>query len=158
MHQSAVPSGKLLSPFYFPFMIVSALAVFWTIVSVPQKASGPRDYLLKHLHVSILAVAHHFYIDMTRNLLRIVHCVDVDQKDQYAISTSRYWVEYPDAKCYKGAHLALTLGLGATLLMSMTIGMPIGILAILVRNRQRLDDEEFMWTFGFLYKSYDTES
>lgn len=113
-----------------------------------------RAYLWNRLLVSVLSITSFFYSDMTRNLLRIFHCLDVDEnlgKDpQYAIATSTYWVENTDVECYKRSHLVLVLALGIPLLLLVTIGIPLWLLVTPLWNQERLSEDGFMTTYGFL--------
>lgn len=140
----------------FPFVVALFFIVLWAFMTVLKRKSC--FYLLHHWHAAIVSVIYFFYINMTRILLRIFTCTDVDDEgDDFTIATSKYWVEDPDLKCYEGIHLGLVIGVGIPLLLLISFGMPLGLLAIFTWHRKSLVNGRFFQSYGFLYSSYRVE-
>jgi len=143
----------------FPCVVVVFFMAFWSIVAFCK--SKPLSYLFTHWRVSILSTLYIFYLDITRSVLKIFECIDVDlengNKGGHSIAISRYWVTDTDVVCHKGSHLLLLFGLGIPFLVLVSFGMPLGLLIVLVRWREKLHDRSFLDSYGFLYRSYRPE-
>ena len=105
--------------------------------------------------MTFLAINYFIYIGMTKNLLRFFACTHVSD-DREGSNWHRFvWEEDTDVECYEGRHALLVGVLVLPLLLSVTLGFPLGILITLRRNKSQLNDEGFVQTFGFLYRAYD---
>ena len=105
--------------------------------------------------MTFLAINYFIYIGMTKNLLRFFACTHVSD-DREGADWHRYvWEEDTGVECYEGLHALLIGILVLPLLLAVSFGFPVGMLVILRRNKSRLNQEDFIKTFGFLYKAYD---
>ena len=92
---------------------------------------------------------------MTKNLLRFFACTRVSD-DREDTDWSRYvWEEDTEVECYEGKHALLVGLLVVPLLLAVSFGYPAGVFVILRRRKDCLNDEDFVQTYGFLYKAYD---
>ena len=154
VHQS---TSRIIVGILLPFALTLIYMLLWTIYS--YFSSGTRKDLLISWGISVLSVFYFKYLDMTRDILRILDCADVDkmsnsQSSQYAIARSVYWVEDVDLKCHEGQHMALLFALCIPGLLLVTIGMPLWLLINLICNKEKLKDGSMLRVYGVLYKSY----
>ena len=92
---------------------------------------------------------------MTKHLLRFFACADVSDDLVEDVGTDRVWEEDSAVECYSRRH-ALTVGiLVVPLLCAVTIGFPLGTFIILRNYKERLNEENIIATYGFLYRAYD---
>lgn len=152
-------SAQTLVSAFFPFAVTFFIFVIWTIKAAVKKK--PWSYLWFHWCVTILAVLHFFYIELTRNLVGIFNCTRVDNPDEvdhsFAIATARYWIQDPNIICYENSHMVLTCVVGVPLLMLVSIGMPIGLLIIFIKDLQQQRNSVDAAPYAFLYRSYRDE-
>lgn len=113
--------------------------------------------------LSLLCITYFFYIGMTKNLLRFFACVKIDEDVSENLDDAHlsgpledsFWEEDTSIECYSHRHAFLIGVLVIPLLFAVTIGYPLGTLSILQANSKLLDDEDFIGTYGFLYRGYD---
>ena len=133
------------------FILCSTLTSFY----VRRKSWAELFHFWRLSAVSILYIS---YIDVTRNLLKILDCTQLDEArqepEQNAIALSRYWVEDPEIECYKGVHLAILLTLLVPGLHLVTIGMPLWLLRMAVWKQKGSLDYPSCDAYAFLHQSY----
>eukprot|EP00210_Caulerpa_lentillifera_P008407 g8019.t1 len=145
---------------YPVFMFLFFATVFIIRAYTKQK---PMKYLTQRIWLSYLCINYFFYIGMTKNLLRFFACVEIDEDVQditnaslaASFEDSSYWEEDTSVACYSRRHAFLIGILVIPLLFAVSIGYPVGIFYILYSNASQLDDEDFIGTYGFLYRGYD---
>lgn len=140
----------------YPFLLFLIFALFWVLYTIRKRRSP--DYLKRRIWLVVLSLNYFFYIGMTRNLLRFFACVKIDEEgvpDTESRLDGYYWEEDTSVECYDRRHALLVGILVVPLLCAVTIGFPVGTLSILLANSHRLDNEEFVKTYGFLYRAYD---
>ena len=120
-----------------------------------QSRSSDLRYFSQRILLTFLAINYFFYIGMTKSLLRFFACTRVSD-DREDSDWSRYvWEEDTEVECYEGKHALLVGLLVVPLLLAVSFGYPAGVFTILWRSKDRLNDEDFVQTYGFLYKAYD---
>ena len=127
------------------------------LVPIPSSRSRSSDlrYLSQRILLTFLAINYFFYIGMTKSLLRFFACTRVSD-DREDSDWSRYvWEEDTEVECYEGKHALLVGLLVVPLLLAVSFGYPAGVFIILWRSKDRLNDEDFVETYGFLYRAYD---
>eukprot|EP00210_Caulerpa_lentillifera_P003725 g3558.t1 len=140
----------------YPILLFFFFAFCWGLRTFIKRRSF--EFFKRRLWLVVLALNYFFYIGMTKNLLRFFACVKVDEEwtanGGHSLN-GYYWEEDTSVECYHRRH-ALLLGiLVIPLIFAITIGFPLGTLIILAANSHRLDDEEVIKTYGFLYRAYD---
>ena len=65
-----------------------------------------------------------------------------------------YWTNDMDHLCFRGWHLALSLGLGVPSLLIFGVGIPSLFAYMVWRHRSALDDMRIRDKLGFAYRSY----
>ena len=120
-----------------------------------RSRSAVLRYFSQRILLTFLAINYFVYIGMTKNLLRFFACTRVSD-DREDTDWSRYvWEEDTEVECYEGKHALLVGLLVVPLLLAVSFGYPAGVFIILWRSKDRLNDEDFVQTYGFLYRAYD---
>ncbi|CAD7699503.1 unnamed protein product [Ostreobium quekettii] len=147
---------RMVAALIFPFVLITAFFIFSPVVFWLSKRSWKEVFLI--WKVSVVSTLYISYIDITRNAFRTLGCTGVDvggvDSEDYAIALSEYWAEDTEVKCHVGGHSGLVMGLAVPLLLLVTVGMPLWLVATFVRNRNHLDREARLETHAFLYQSY----
>lgn len=99
---------------------------------------------------------------MTKDLLRFFSCVTIDEDEEdlgeaelaHPLEDS-FWAEDTSVKCYSHRHALIVGILVIPSLLAVSFGYPLGTFFILQSNRDKLDQEDFIGTYGFLYRGYD---
>ncbi|GMH45554.1 hypothetical protein BSKO_13511 [Bryopsis sp. KO-2023] len=110
--------------------------------------------------VSFLVVAYVFYTGTTRRALRILHGVSLDSGDSksvYAFAKGRFWADDTSVGYFEGGHTYLVLFLGLPVLLFYSIGFPTYLFYVLRGNKEKLNDESFARSYGFLYRAYSNK-
>ena len=140
-----------------PWMLLAFFILCSTLASMHKRKKSWAE-LFYFWNISAISIFYITYIDVTRNLLKILDCTKLDEAweepEQNAIALSRYWVEDPEVECYKGGHLALLLGLLVPGLPMITIGMPLWILRTVFWMQKHSSDRSFHEAYAFLHRSY----
>ena len=113
------------------------------------------SYFNRRVLLSFLAIIYFFYTGMTKNLLRFFSCTWVTDDREDSNWSRHVWEEDTEAECFEGRHAWLVGVLVTPLLLAISFGFPAGVLFILCRKKDMLNDEEFVQTYGFLYRAYD---
>ena len=133
------------------FILCSTLTSFY----MRRKSWAGLFHFWRLSAVSILYIS---YIDVTRNLLKILDCTQLDEArqepEQIGIALSRYWVQDPEIECYKGVHSAVLVTLLVPGLCLVTIGMPLWLLRIAFWIQKRSLDYPSCDPYAFLHQSY----
>lgn len=126
------------------------------VISLPSKT---ELFFLRHftqrIWLTFLAINYFVYIGMTKNLLRFFSCADVSDDEMEETGTSLVWEEDSNVDCYSKRHAVIVGVLVIPLICVITIGFPLGTFLVLWGNKERLNEEEFVATYGFLYRAYD---
>ena len=140
-----------------PWMLVTFFILCSTMVSLAMKKK-PWAELFYFWRISAFSILYISYIDVTRNLLKILDCTKLDEAgqepEQNAIAMSIYWVEDPQIECYKGSHLAMLLALLVPGLPLVTIGMPLWHLRTVLWMQRHSGDCLFHDVYAFSHQSY----
>ena len=140
-----------------PWMLLAFFILCSTLASKHRRKKSWAE-LCYFWNVSAISIFYITYIDITRNLLKILDCTKLDEAgkepEQNAIALSRYWVEDPEVECYKGGHLAMLLALLVPGLPVVTIGMPLWILRTVFWMQKHSSDRSFHDAYAFLHRSY----
>ena len=104
--------------------------------------------------LTYLAIHYFAYISRTKNLLRVLACVDIQDSDLDESQRGHYWQEDTSVMCYTRKHAFLVGVMVIPLICVVTLGFPLGTAYTLRRNEHKLADEDFMATYGFLYRAY----
>jgi len=99
---------------------------------------------------------------MTKDLLRFFACVTIDEDAGDLGETElahpledSYWAEDTSVKCYSHRHALIVGILVIPSLLAVSFGYPLGTFFILQSNKDKLDQEDVIGTYGFLYRGYD---
>eukprot|EP00803_Ostreobium_quekettii_P008782 evm.model.scf_90.3 EVM.evm.TU.scf_90.3 scf_90:126096-131812(+) len=144
---------KLLFPFaaILFFMSLFSIKAWWKTQS--------REHVRRNWSVSAMAVLYVSYIQMARNVVKILDCTDADRGEigapEHAVALAKYWTEDTDVECFEGSHLGIFLGLAVPLLFFVIAGMPL-FLFLLAKWRQGGGSGEgkLLESYDFLTKSY----
>ena len=155
---SSIPRSvrSAMASVLLPVVLQVLLFIAFALYAVFSNMSFSR--LVRRWILVFLAVYYITYTDMTRNVMRILDCTDVDlgqnQPEMSAIATSKYWVQDTDVICRKDDHLILTWALAVPVMLLVIAGFPVGLLAFFLWHRGDLNKRESMETYGFLYWAY----
>ena len=140
----------------YPFILMASFILFWLVLGALYKTR--LRILKRRIIVSVWGVLFVSYFDITTRLIRMVHCIDVDDESVGGPPESTafdvLWTEDTSVQCWKGNHLALFLGLALPLMLLIPIGLPVWLVSFLWWNHKRFDDLEFLGKYGELYKAY----
>jgi hypothetical protein len=136
-------------------MIITLLLVEMVLLKVApgQKAQGSMpDRLLS----SGIVVTFFFLPSITRTVFSLYACISIDQPADEPYSPRAqgwFWIHDTDQPCLAGWHrtLALVLGIPVSIFICL---VPIGILALMLHPRSRLDDPQFVRHYYFLIQDY----
>ena len=147
---------KMVLDVMLPFLLGLAFMIFWMLLSLQQKRSF--RHLLSRWIVTAFAVLYISYTKMAEVLLKIVICqrADGDSDDANAIADSRYWIEDTDIRCFSLRHQILLFAGGIPLILAV-FGAPAWLLFVLIHHHKRLNEPQFLGTYGFFYRSYRPE-
>eukprot|EP00803_Ostreobium_quekettii_P007805 evm.model.scf_365.3 EVM.evm.TU.scf_365.3 scf_365:55409-58423(-) len=143
--------------------LTAPLAITLSLLLLSAFLGWLRSTDVSQFQLAIVPAAFYVsYIDVTRNALRVLDCVDIDERIEVssggASVFSSYWTEDTNVECYKGIHLYLTTTLAVPFLLSVTLGTPVLLLIVQSRRRNRrgVDSHEgsTVGTYGFLHRSY----
>eukprot|EP00210_Caulerpa_lentillifera_P003717 g3550.t1 len=151
---------RMIFAILYPLCIFILFALFWAFRALARRQN--YRILLQRIWLSFLSITYFFYIGLTKDLLRFFACVKIDEDTENLEDAElaspledSYWEEDTSVKCYSHRH-ALVVGiLVIPFLCAVSLGYPLGTLFILHSNRENLNDEDFIGTYGFLYRSYD---
>lgn len=136
----------------YPLMIFFVYIIFWSIYTFSKKRTW--SYFNQRVWLTYLAINYFIYIGMTKNLLRFFACAEVSD-DLSEDEERSVWEEDSSVECFSRRH-ALTVGiLVVPLLCAITVGFPLGTFLILKNYQNRLNEENIVATYGFLYRAYD---
>lgn len=118
---------------------------------------------LTELVVAFLVVMFFFYPILVQTSLGMFACIKVDNAQapldpypQYAIANASrgYWMWDVQQECGEGWHLRWSLGLGLPCVIAFCVLVPLGMLALLYHNREKLDVLTVKAHIGFLYHCF----
>ena len=138
-----------------PFLLLFTFMLFWALRALKQKED--RSYIIRHWIVTAYVVFYISYTSMTETLLKLVICQSADNASNIgytkSVAISWYWMEDTNITCYSDDHLVLLL-VGAIPLTLVMFGAPVWLLYVLICHHDRLNEPQFLGTYGFFYKSY----
>lgn len=122
------------------------------------------EYIHSRSVICILVALFFSYESLNRELMRTVNCVQLDQEEpedetgysQFAVAKGKYWGEDTSLKCFEGSHLKLVMMMGIPGLTLFSFGIPAFLLLFLLinRERKRINEQNFLNTYGFVYQNY----
>jgi hypothetical protein len=117
--------------------------------------------VLRQVPVIVIVVLYYSYPTLLRAALGFFSCVRIDDASAgpYAESavlnhTAGYWMYNTSQECFTGWHKVWALALGLPAVLLLCVGVPVGLLCLLLCNRTRTADPAFQESFGFLYRNY----
>lgn len=117
------------------------------------------DYLVSRSIISVLCILFFTYALVTKDLVKTVNClvVDAGAEDkrlyhEFAASYGKYWGEDTSLKCFEGEHALLAFCVGIPGLVLISVGAPVYLAYFLNKNKARLNDRDFLNTYGFAYQ------
>ncbi|GMH45564.1 hypothetical protein BSKO_13521 [Bryopsis sp. KO-2023] len=112
-------------------------------------------FFYRQAFVSVLVVAYVFYTGMTKRALRILHGVSVDSfESDTTFAHGRFWADDTKIRYFEGDHAYLATLLGLPVLLFYSFGFPGYLFYVLWGNKEKLNDESFARSYGFLYRAY----
>merc|ERR1711871_238672 len=104
-----------------------------------------------HTALSVTVIAFLFYPTVTKAAFAILSCrTDLEHGEHTA-----YLVEDPSVPCFDGRHITIIILVVLPGLALYVIGVPLGMLIILWRNRKNLHSDRFRFRYGMLISGYD---
>ena len=122
--------GHLEASISFRRMVLSKLK---------QREPTPKD----HFCVCSVILLYLCYPSMCKNTFRMIICTD--------IGGVLYLSADPEQICWVGRHLFMVLVLSLPQLLLYVIGIPLGALLVLFKNRSRLENARTKYRWGVLY-------
>jgi len=156
----------LLSRIAFPvglFFVVIIIFALYYIYLRHKNPHEPISYLKSRCMISLLAVVFFAYQNITEELMRTVNCVQLDEFESdvkeyngFAIARGDYWGVDTSKKCYEGGHAQLAFFVGIPGLLLFSGGIPVFLLVLLLwsKHHDKLQDRDFLNTYGFVYQNY----
>ncbi|GMH37409.1 hypothetical protein BSKO_05282 [Bryopsis sp. KO-2023] len=147
----------------FPFVILAIMLLFFFLywVYMWNKNGKSFKYFVSRAIISALCILFFTYALITKDLMRSVNCIPVDSDDdsgqlyhEYAIARDKYWGEDTSLTCFEGTHGFLVFALGLPGLALISFGAPVYLAYFLNKNKARLNDRDFLNTYGFAYQAY----
>eukprot|EP00878_Enallax_costatus_P005234 GHUV01005501.1.p1 GENE.GHUV01005501.1~~GHUV01005501.1.p1 ORF type:complete len:1414 (+),score=216.11 GHUV01005501.1:611-4243(+) len=118
-------------------------------------------WMLARVPVIVLVVLYFFYpslvkVSWSQFSCKVVDVVGQQPYPEYATAdaVAGYWVSDMQQSCWEGWHKTWALALGVPCVVVFCVGVPAGILTVLLMNRKRRDSPEFRAHFGFLMRNY----
>ena len=159
---------RLTITILYPFLIFFVYIALWGCYTLVKRRdsryavhmflssaqSVARSYFNQRILLTLLAINYFVYIGMTKTLLRFFACVHVTEDREGAYWKRYVWAEDTEIECFHGRHALLVVLLVVPLLLVISFGYPAGVFIILWFNKDRLNEEEFVQTYGFLYRAY----
>lgn len=147
------------------FYICMPVALLLILVLIEVSSSSLKRFQklsdVVSLHDRVLSnslVAVFFFMpSVVRTLLSMFACIPIDQPaitPYKPAAVGSFWILDTNQECFAGYHKAWSLGLGLPLTLVVCLALPCSVLLVISRNAAKLQDEDFMKQYGFLYKSY----
>eukprot|EP00210_Caulerpa_lentillifera_P004308 g4111.t1 len=164
---------RILTPMTVLCTLILVFSIIWLLIKTKRaKRNESRNDEIGVLTswrtgvIIVVIVAVYFtFIDIVRELLRTVNCVNVDRSysensgnpyNKYAIETDgTVWVEDTNEKCFRGVHFVTSIvgiiGLVASVMLIVFI------IVWLPLNKKHRKDPDFIARYWFLYQGYKME-
>ncbi len=146
--------ASVLIDFSVPLAAVLVFASYWMTDKAKNKTETTE--LVKKIVLSFLAVFYISYVSLTKTLVKIVTCIKVHNSVIIGVdSTADYWATDTSIHCYQQSHAVLAFVLGWPFLFLFTLGFPLVIAYLVMKNVQ--EDYKQGWIYevsGFMYRSY----
>lgn len=171
---------RLATPWMTLFALLLTFIFFWSILNARHERNMKRRHEYSRpvcftrarfttcLIVISIVSCYFSYIDVVRELLRAINCVEIGKEEDDIVATdhpyhnysleigeNRVWAEDTDLVCYEGKHLPT----GIIGIVGIFIAF-LGIVAIIVwlpLNKKNLTKTEFVSRYWFLYQAYRKE-
>jgi hypothetical protein len=123
-------------------------------------AVGVMSQVWDRIPVIAIVTLIFFYPSLIRVALSMFACYPIDTPGglypQYAVANARngYWQYDMQQACWQGWHRDWALGLGLPFTLVFCVGVPVGIVLLLCRNRAAHEDVNFRKYCGVLYRLY----
>jgi len=152
---------NFLAPVFLACCVAATLAVLCALSGVLQLRRGrtraaansgvmrPFTRMLPTIGIIVIFYA---YPTLIKASLGFFACFRVD--DAIRSHPQGYWVYDMSQRCMDGWHKQWAFGLGLPATIVLCVGVPVGLVWLLLANKGRLDDQAFREKFGFLYRNY----
>eukprot|EP00210_Caulerpa_lentillifera_P004303 g4106.t1 len=164
---------RILTPMMVLCILILVFSIIWLLINkghliisegTDKKSSVVTSWRTGVIIIVIVA-AYFTFIDIVRELLKTVNCVNVDGSysensgnpySKYAIETDgTVWVEDTNLKCFRGVHMVTSIagiiGLVASFMLIVFI------IVWLPLNKKHRKDPDFIARYWFLYQGYKME-
>ena len=167
---------RLFSPFTIVVFLILTFALVWLFLRIRSEMKGAESnldfwfsrgrFITMVIVVSIVSI-HFSYIDIVRELLRSVNCVEKGEMHAevrldhpylaYAteVAGKRVWAEDTELTCFEGSHLPVAI-VGIAGLILAFCGM-VSIVLWLPLNRKHMTNSLFLSRYWFLFQAYRRE-
>ncbi|GMH32199.1 hypothetical protein BSKO_00033 [Bryopsis sp. KO-2023] len=153
---------------FMPVYLTAAAAIFWWFAFFlygrrKDKSARLGEWFKSRFIVTVISIIFFTYPGITDILLSFFSCPQLDDgrvANPYFANTrssGRFWSEDYDMKCYEGSHLFLVLAIGLPGIVLFSLGVPLWSALFLRRHKEKLHDEAFLGSYGFLYEEYEDE-
>ena len=151
-----------------PWLALAAIELTFVLVWLrTQRHRHMREFQLPTCLIVIALVSVNFsFIDVTRELMRAVNCVQIaemctDDSDghpygNYSLDTAgRLWAEDTSLVCFEGSHLPL--GIVGIIGLAVSFCGIVTIILWLPMNREHVGKSQFIARYWFMYQAYRNE-
>lgn len=165
--------GRILTPTSVLCSLIFIFSCIWTFIEQKHHRDGTttcgkgsviRSWRTGVIVITIVAV-YFFFIDVVRELLITVNCIQVDEGassvttspyESFAIETEgSVWVQDTKVKCFEGAHIAV--GIAGIFGLILSVAFVVFIVLWLPLNTESRKNEQFIARYWYLYQGYRME-
>ena len=164
---------RLATPWIVLTVLVSAFLFYWIFKEIQKRilqseAAADTNWTTFFTYIIVISIVSIYisYIDIVRELLRAVNCMEVDPATEYVESDHPYlryatepvkfiWVEDTKIVCFEESHLPVGIVGFAGLFFAFS-----GVLCIVIwlpLNKKQRTDTVFVSRYWFLYQAYRKE-
>ena len=137
-----------------PFFLIIVSYLFWALYFTYKKRPirGNRDFINKFV-TTVVVICFNMQPVSIQTSFELFQCINLYRED----SPLYFMIQDYDIKCWEGAHLKWTLGLGIPSLLLWIVIVPAFMFRILRKNKDRLREEKIAKKYAFLYIGYKKE-
>eukprot|EP00210_Caulerpa_lentillifera_P003084 g2946.t1 len=163
---------RMLTPSFVLCALILLFSIIWLIttwkfnitkLSTNHSPCSTIGYWKTGVIVITIVTVYFSFIDVVRELLKTVNCVEVDEKldsnvlySDYSIANSgRVWIEDTNLMCFQGSHKGTGIAGIVGLLFALIV--TISIVFWLPLNSKHRKKPQFIARYWFLYQGYRRE-
>ena len=118
--------------------------MFWSVMAIIRKR---KEYLSHQLVSTIIVVLFLIHPQIVKTMIALFSCTEIEKND--------WWLQdEQDLRCWDQTHVLYILRISIPALIVWGLGVPCVSLALLSKNRKKLDLEVTKLKYGFLFVGY----